>query len=133
MAGGGRRGCPMSGVGWVDLTVSAAEPLRDFYADVIGWRPEPVDMGGYADFTMTDPTSGVAVAGVCHARGGNAGLPPVWMVYFTVADLDASLARCVAAGGELLGEVRTGGGVRFAAIRDPAGTVCSLVESPAGG
>ena len=81
----------MSGVGWVDLTVREAEPLRDFYSDVVGWRPEPVSMGEYSDFNMVDPTSGVPVAGVCHARGVNADLPPVWMVYFAVPDLDASL------------------------------------------
>jgi len=42
---------------------------------------------------------GRVVAGICHARGENAGLPPVWLVYITVADLDESLRRCVEGGG----------------------------------
>jgi predicted enzyme related to lactoylglutathione lyase len=32
-------------VAWQDLTVPNAEAIRDFYAVVVGWRPEPVDMG----------------------------------------------------------------------------------------
>ena len=80
----------------MDLTVPDAAPVRDFYRDVVGWTAAEVDMGGYQDYTMAagdDP-----VAGVCHARGGNADVPPVWLVYFTVAELDESLRRCAAAG-----------------------------------
>ena len=58
---------------WQDLTVGDAEALRDFYAAVVGWTPEPVKMGDYADFTMK--ADGEPIAGVCHARGHNAGLP----------------------------------------------------------
>ena len=52
---------------WQDLTVGDAEALRDFYAAVVGWTPEPVKMGDYADFTMKADTE--PVAGICHARG----------------------------------------------------------------
>ena len=62
-----------------DLTVPDAEAVRDFYAAVVGWQPEPFDMGDYADYFMTSPATGDTVAGVCHARGGNAGLPPQWL------------------------------------------------------
>ena len=34
-------------IGWVDMTVDDAAALRDFYADVVGLRPEPVSMGDY--------------------------------------------------------------------------------------
>ena len=74
-------------IGWIDLTVDNAEQLRDFYAAVTGWKPEPVVMGGYDDFNMTSPETGIPAAGVCHARGANKGLPPAWMVYIVVADL----------------------------------------------
>ena len=68
-------------IGWVDLTVASAEELRDFYARVTGWRPQPVSMGDYSDFTMMLPTGAEPVAGICHARGTNAGLPPQWLIY----------------------------------------------------
>lgn len=115
-------------IGWQDLTVSDAERVRDFYAAVVGWTAEPVDMGGYADFNMIAPGSGRTVAGVCHARGVNADLPAQWLLYLTVADLDASLAACRARNGTILSGPRAMGGARFAVIRDPAGAVAALYQ-----
>jgi predicted enzyme related to lactoylglutathione lyase len=113
---------------WVDLTVPDAEAIRDFYAAVTGWVPVPVAMGGYHDYTMGSP-SGAAIAGVCHARGVNADLPQQWLVYVTVADLDASITRCRAQGGTVLREpVSMGPMGRYAVIRDPAGAVLALAQ-----
>lgn len=113
-----------------DLTVPDAEPIRDFYAAVIGWRPEPFDMGGYSDFFMKAPGSGEIVAGVCYARGVNADLPPQWLSYVVVADLDAALQRCTEHGGSQIGGVRGGGETaRYAVIRDPAGAALALIEA----
>ena len=94
-------------VAWQDLTVPDAERLRDFYAAVVGWRPEPVEMGGYADFNMLAPSTGEPAAGVCFARGANAELPPQWLIYVTVADLDASV-RPVSTAGESSSTARAG-------------------------
>src|SRR5262245_4766167 len=88
----------MGSLAWFDLTTTQAGTLRDFYRDVVGWQPEPVDMGGYADFTMCAPT-GEPVAGICHARGANADLPPQWLVYIHVSNLRTSLATCERLGG----------------------------------
>lgn len=116
-------------VGWFDLTVADADSLRDFYANVVGWSVEPVSMGDYDDYSMTAPGSGQAVAGVCHARGGNADLPPQWLMYINVADLDASIGACEAGGGELVAGPKTmGGHGRYCVIRDPAGAVAALFE-----
>ena len=116
---------------WMDLTVPDAQRLRDFYAAVAGWKTVDVPMGGYVDFSMIAPGSGKPVAGVCHARGANADLPAQWLIYITVADLDASLERCRALGGALVtGPRGLGDWGRFAVIRDPAGAVAGLIEPP---
>jgi len=122
---------PPGSIGWCDLTVPDADRARDFYRDVIGWAPEELDMGGYADYVMTQPGPGTPTAGICWARGANEGLPPVWLVYFTVASLGESLARVRSAGGEVLREPAGSAGGRYAVVRDPAGAVCALFE-PAG-
>ena len=77
---------------WTDLTVSNAEQIRDFYTAVVGWQPEPVDMGAHSDFTMK-AVDGQGVTGICHARGTNAELPRQWLMYIIVEDLDQSAAR----------------------------------------
>lgn len=113
---------------WIDLTVDDAEGVRDFYAAVAGWKVEPVTMGDYDDYSML--ADGSAVAGICHARGSNADLPPVWLPYFGVDDLDASLERCCTAGGKVISGPRSAGpGMRFAVVRDPAGAAAALIES----
>ena len=113
----------------MDLTVSNADEVRDFYAAVVGWQPEAVDMGEYADYSMVDPESGEPICGVCHARGQNADLPPVWLMYIVVEDLDASLATCVSKGGHVVLPARGFGGMgRFAVIRDPGGAHVALTQ-----
>jgi uncharacterized protein len=120
---------PAGSIGWLDLTVQNADAVRDFYANVVGWRPEPVAMGEYSDYNMTGPEDDTPRAGICHARGGNAHLPAQWLPYFVVKDLDASVAALEARGGALIGEVRAmGGGARYAAFRDPAGAVAAIYQ-----
>jgi uncharacterized protein len=113
---------------WVDLTVPDAEKVRDFYADVVGWTPSGVDMGGYFDFNMST-ADGVPAAGVCWRRGTNAHIPPTWMIYITVEDIDASVARCMELGGEVIEPTREVGTGRMAIIRDPAGAVAGLYQA----
>ena len=120
---------PVGTVGWMDLTVAEAEELKSFYAEVVGWLPDGVDMGGYADYTMNAPDSGEPVAGICHARGDNAGLPAQWLMYIVVADLERSLKSCEKLGGAVIASPRSlGEQGRYAVIRDPAGAVAALCQ-----
>jgi predicted enzyme related to lactoylglutathione lyase len=115
-------------VTWQDLTVENADAIRDFYQAVVGWKPEAVSMGAYSDFVMNADGSGIA--GICHARGGNADLPPVWLIYITVEDLDHSLEECHRRGGSLVAAPRSYGGGRYCVIKDPAGAICALYQPP---
>ena len=118
-------------VGWFDLTVPDAGSVRDFYEQVVGWNSQNHDMGDYEDYVMTTP-AGRGVAGVCHARGVNASIPPQWMLYVNVANLGESLERCKAMGGEVLGEVRDMGPYgQVAYVKDPAGAALALIQPPA--
>lgn len=116
---------------WTDLTVDNAEELKSFYREVVGWTPQAVDMGGYSDFNMCAPSSGSAVAGICHARGSNAELPPQWLVYIAVDDMKRSVARAIALGGRVLvGPRAMGPHVELCVIQDPAGAVAALMGPP---
>ncbi len=117
-------------IGWLDITVENAAALRDFYVAVVGWQAEEVGMGDYSDYNMTMPANGEPVAGVCHARGDNADLPPKWLIYLVVADLDASLDSVRARGGEVVREPRSLAGGRFAVIKDPVGAITALYQAP---
>jgi predicted enzyme related to lactoylglutathione lyase len=116
-------------IGWVDLTVQDAAGIRDFYQKVVGWREDPVDMGGYDDWSMIPPGGEDPVAGICHARGTNANLPAAWLVYWVVEDLEASVRSVAEMGGEVVVAPRSLGGGSFAVIRDPAGAVSALYQT----
>lgn len=118
-------------ISWLDLTVSTASVTRDFYQAVVGWSVQDVEMedagGRYLDYALYT-SDGHAVAGVCHARGVNRTLPPVWLICLPVGDLGESLDRVQEGGGEVL-EARkgTGGGYVYAVVRDPVGACLALV------
>jgi len=114
---------------WTDLTVHDADRLRDFYAQVVGWLPEPIDMGTYSDYSMSLSETGKPAAGICFDLSVNKGIPAQWLIYIVVADLDASLLRCQALGGKVIhgprGDQTQG---RLVVIQDPAGAVAALIE-----
>ena len=118
-------------ISWLDLTVSEACVTRDFYRDVVGWSVQDVEMEDagerYADYALCT-SDGTAVAGVCHARGVNQAIPPVWLICLPVGDLAGSLGRVQEGGGEVL-EARKGnsGEHVYAVIRDPVGACLALV------
>ena len=117
-------------VGWMDLTVENADVVRDFYSAVVGWTPTGMDMGGYQDYVMAEPESGKMISGICHARGPNAELPPVWLIYINVADIEQSLRRCEELGGQAITPIKSYGEQgRYCIIRDPAGAHCALYQA----
>lgn len=114
---------------WIDLTVPEGERLRDFYADVIGWKTMDISMGDYNDYCMISPDDDVVRSGVCHQRGVNKDLPPAWIMYVNVADLDASLEAVKKGGGEMIGDIRKmGEKARYCIIKDPAGAYLGLFD-----
>lgn len=115
-------------IGWIDMTVKDAPVVRDFYKAVVGWKTEEVDMDGYSDYVMQMPATGDSIAGVCHARGSNADLPPGWLIYIVVADVDVSAAACTGNGGRIMVEPRGLAGGRFCVIEDPGGAVAALYQ-----
>ena len=127
----GREKPEIGAVGWFDLTVPDADGVREFYERVVGWTSRGHDMGDYEDYEMSTP-DGRRVAGVCHARGVNAEVPPRWMLYVNVADLDESLKQCEALGGAKVGEIRDMGSYgRLCYVRDPSGAAIALIQPPA--
>jgi uncharacterized protein len=118
-------------VGWLDLTVKDPGPLLGFYQRVLGWTVEPVPMndalGAYDDYLLKD-SAGAPVGGLCHGRGNNQGLPPVWLTYVRVADMTAALAAVQQGGGQVLNGPRGAGGGQMAVIRDPAGAILALYQ-----
>ena len=127
----GDASAPVGCISWLDLTVSDASAIRDFYAQVVDWSVQDVEMEDagerYADYNMFGD-DGNPAAGICHARGVNLGLPPIWIIYLPVGDLAESLRRVREGGGKVLKATRgTDGEYAYAAVQDPVGACLALV------
>lgn len=122
-------------ISWLELTVANASASRDFYREVIGWSAQDVAMAdasqSYADYSMLRE-DGNPAAGLCHARGARAGLPPIWMLHLPVGDLAESLRRVEEEGGKIVQEIKGGdGGCTVVVVQDPVGACLALVSASA--
>jgi hypothetical protein len=117
---------------WVDLTVPDAAGVREFYLSVTGWDSHEFKMGDYSDYVVATPGKNQTVAGLVHARGENADLPPYWLIYVKVKSLEESIKAARASGGEILAGPKNLGDARFCVLKDPAGAVFGIIEGEAG-
>ncbi|MGW2832650.1 VOC family protein [Streptomyces sp. NPDC001286] len=112
-------------LGWVELLTRAPERAVDFYTTVFGWTVEAsahytqwgldgADFGGMVRMDDKFPHE----------------VPPHWLPYFAVADVDATAAEATAAGGTVLMEPTTvPDGPRIAVLRDPQAAVFGVYEA----
>jgi uncharacterized protein len=112
---------------WVDIGVPDTAKAAEFYGALFGWDaaidPRP-EAGGYGMFTLR----GLNVAGLGPQQ--NMDMPPFWSVYLSVADVNATLAAAVAAGGTTIaGPMDVFDAGRMAVIQDSVGSFVSMWQA----
>ncbi|MFN8572181.1 MAG: VOC family protein [Gemmatimonadaceae bacterium] len=112
---------------WYELTTPDVEASKTFYPRFTGWGLQPFD----ADYTMF--TNGPApVAGIFRLSGDmqQQGVPPNWMAYVEVNNVDATAQQATSLGGKVLvGPADIPGTGRFAVVQDPQGATIGLYRS----
>ena len=115
---------------WFDLTVPDAEQAKDFYCQVVGFSTSPVAVEDHTDYCMNSPEDGKTICGICHSKGINADIPPVWLVYFNVENIEQSIEKTLQLGGQLITPLKmVNGNSKMIVIQDPSGAYCALYES----
>jgi predicted enzyme related to lactoylglutathione lyase len=116
---------------WNELMSRDPEGAKPFYRDVFGWGAI-THAGGpmpYTEFQL----GGQSIAGMAPmAPQIPAAVPPHWLVYFAVADTDATIARAQELGGAVRVppmDIPTG---RFAVLADPQGATFGVIALAAG-
>ena len=114
---------------WNELTTRDVDRQLAFYEAVVGLTSERIDFGGNDYYELRLP-SGRTVAGVMPMVGDMwpPDLPNHWMVYFAVADADATAARCVELGGQVPVPPTDIPPGRFAVLNDPLGGHFSIIR-----
>ena len=140
---------------WMDLSVTNAIEIKNFYQTILGWNSEAVEMENdgeaYQDFVMssnpvekssphnstdkaeaeepdTKETPPSFITGICHAKGTNTDMPAVWLPYFLVSDIDIAIKKVKENKGKLVTAIKVMGSDKYLVIEDPAGAKCALYQ-----
>ena len=112
---------------WADLSTPDHERARQFYSGLFGWHLEAgeKDPSGYLHIK----NGGNFIGGIPPAQHRDPHTPPHWLIYFAVADVDASAAKAKQLGARFYVEPMSIEGVgRMAVMADPQGAVSAIFK-----
>ena len=116
---------------WFELATSDQPAANQFYTSLFGWTvtDSPIsDSETYSMYKLAGEDVGAAYTMRPEQR--DQGVPPNWLLYVAVPDVEQSIARVERAGGTVLSpafDVREFG--RMAVLRDPQGAVFAVWQA----
>jgi len=112
-------------ISWNELVTSDAPAALKFYGELFSWKTlDEMDMGPAGKYFIY---GGDKAYGGMMTKGAEMPMPPSWIYYFQVDDLDAAIARATSKGAKtLVGPIDVPGGTRIAQLTDPQGAVFAL-------
>lgn len=117
---------------WYELLTTDPDAAEKFYTDVVGWNAAPFD-DAPMPYTMwlKGETTDTAVGGVMELpeQARERGVPPHWMGYVAVPDVDAASVQAKKLGGRVIMEPDDIPNVgRFAILADPQGAAITAFK-----
>jgi predicted enzyme related to lactoylglutathione lyase len=113
---------------WVDLATTDNDGAKTFYTQLFNWDVVDMPIGDEPDMVYSMyQLRGKNVAASFKQSPQMQGMPPVWLSYISVTDVDAMAKKAKSLGGTLMAEpfdVMESG--RMAVIADPTGAAVSL-------
>jgi predicted enzyme related to lactoylglutathione lyase len=119
-------------VSWNELVTSDWQAAYDFYHALFGWeKTSAMDMGPGGTYQMFgEKANGRPYGGMYNFMPDMPPMPPNWLPYVRVTNLDASVERVRKLGGQVLnGPMEVPGGDRVAQCMDPQGAAFALHEA----
>jgi len=113
---------------WVDLSTTDVEKAKTFYGELFGWEWVGNEMPGFGTYWMAT-LKGQLVAGLSGQPPEMAAqhVPSMWNTYVNVDSVDQTVAKAMAAGGQLAmpaADIPDAG--RMAFLIDPSGATFGL-------
>ncbi len=112
---------------WADLSTPDPKRAADFYSGLFGWQVTvaPKDPSGYLHIKNGEQFIG----GIPPTTRRQPGVPPHWLSYFLVDDLDAVVSKAKALGAKLCLDPMSMEGIgRMSVIADPQGAVFAIFK-----
>jgi uncharacterized protein len=108
---------------WVELATTDTSGAKAFYNGVFSWAPEDISMGDPGFYTLLK-IRGKDAAALYKLQDEQLaqGIPPHWMIYVAVDDVDAFAPKAQSAGGQVvMGPFDVMEHGRMVVVRDPQG------------
>jgi len=114
---------------WNELYTKDPAVSRDFYGALLGWTFAP-GPGGNVDYAIIQNNGRMNGGIFTMDEAMQATMPPMWMLYFSVADIAASSARVAELGGQVHIDQQSAGEEigTFSLVTDPQGAHCYLMQ-----
>lgn len=116
---------------WAELRTRDIAAARAFYGQVFGWGADSNPMGaGLPDYTEWK-LDGESVGGAMPMQEDifPAQVPPHWLAYFQVENVDRSAEQATQLGGRIIAGPMDFPGGRFAVISDPHAAIFGILET----
>ncbi len=111
---------------WNELMTPNTEAARTFYEKLFGWTSRDLVMGDHGSYTMFS-NGDKDVGGMCALSKED--VPPHWMSYVAVDDVDAATAKAEQLGGmQCVPPTDIPEVGRFSVITDPSGATIALYK-----
>jgi predicted enzyme related to lactoylglutathione lyase len=112
---------------WFELMTTDIPAARDFYTKLFGWTTEEMPMEG-GSYTVIK-VAGKGEGGIMNMPPNAQGMPPMWGIYVTVDDVDATAKKAQEIGGKIIMPPRDIPDVgRFCVIQDPQGATIAAIS-----
>ncbi len=113
---------------WNELITTDTDKAGDFYSSLLGWTKEP--FSGEMPYTLFK-TGDKEVGGMMARMPEMGDIPPHWMCYITVENVDESAKQVEDLGGKIICPPKDIPNVgRFTIIADPTGAAVGLITFP---
>jgi predicted enzyme related to lactoylglutathione lyase len=115
---------------WSELTTGDTKKAQAFYQQLFGWTLKPSAMPDmdYTEFSV----GGAPEGGIMATPKDMPNVPPNWLPYFQVADVDAAATKATSGGGKTLvppSDIPNTG--RFSVLMDPQGAAFAVFKPKA--
>lgn len=116
---------------WTELATRDATKAKKFYTELIGWKAVDQQVAGMNYTMLYPPGEDDPIGGIMQMDGEEwQGVPPHWMPYILVKNVDTSVQHSTQLGGKVFVPPTNIPNIgRFSIIEDPTGAKISLFQS----
>jgi len=111
---------------WHEIYAPDAAASHRFYAELIGWKTKSMDMGPAGEYRMFVRGRKDMAGAVSTNMPQMKGVPPHWLTYIGVEDVDATCKLAAKLGGKVMMAPMNIPVGRFAVLADPQGAAFAV-------